>query len=415
MQEGFLIEINDKEVSLKVKRAVLERIDISTDVSEDEIYEMIDDVINNCEERKTLSFRQRANIRVRIFNEIKRLDIIQELIEDDSVTEIMINGWKDIFIERDGSLSRWDKEFDTPDRLNDIVQRIAAQSNKIINESVPISDTRLDDGSRVNIVMNPIAINGPIITIRKFYDTPMSIDRLIKINSITRECADFLEKLVKAKYNIFISGGTGSGKTTFLNALSNYIPKDERIITIEDSAELKLNDADNLVRLEARNANIEGKNAVSIRHLIKSALRMRPDRIIVGEVRGGEAIDMITAMQTGHDGSLSTGHSNGPEEMMLRLETMILMGMDMPVAAIRNQIASAIDIVVHLGRLRDKSRHVLSISEVLGVKEGEIQLNRLYEFTEEGIDEKNRIKGELKATQNSFIKTEKLQMAGLDF
>ncbi len=282
-----------------------------------------------------------------------------------------------------------------------------------MNEAAPISDTRLPDGSRVNIVMAPVAIDGPIVTIRKFYDEPLSMERMIELGSLSRQTADFLQKLVIAGYNLFISGGTGSGKTTFLNALSNYIPSDERVVTIEDSAELRLRNIENLVRLEARSANMEGANEITIRDLIRSALRMRPDRIVVGEVRGSEAVDMLQAMNTGHSGSLSTGHANSARDMMMRLETMVLMGMDMPVAAIRGQIASAIDIVVHLGRLRDRSRRVLNISELTGIENGEIKLNCLYQFKEEGEDENGRIIGSLRATGNIFSGIEKLRAAGL--
>ncbi|MCM1307071.1 MAG: CpaF family protein [Butyrivibrio sp.] len=401
------------DIFSSIKESVMRRIEPAKETGEEELYEIIDGAIKECTAGVMLSAGNKALYRRKIFNDIKRLDILQELIEDDGITEIMINGWERIFIERDGRISLWDKHFESPKRLTDIVQRIAAASNKIVNEAVPISDTRLADGSRVNIVMNPIAINGPIVTIRKFYDTPLSMERMIELGSLSRETADFLQKLVAAKYNIFISGGTGSGKTTFLNALSNYIPRDERVITIEDSAELKLSDIDNLVRLEARSANIEGGNEITIRALIKSALRMRPDRIIVGEVRGSEAVDMLQAMNTGHAGSLSTGHANGPEDMMLRLETMVLMGLDMPVAAIRGQIASAIDIVVHLGRLRDRTRRVLSINEITGIENGAVKLNCLYEFREEGVDEKNRIIGTLMPTGNIFCGTKKLREAGL--
>lgn len=397
-----------------IKQQVMERIDPSKETEENEIFEIIDDVIKIYGRSHALSADTKVTYRQKLFNDMKRMDILQELIDDDSVTEIMVNGWKNIFVEKEGIIKRWDKCFDNPERLNDIVQRIAAVSNKIVNESVPISDTRLADGSRVNIVMNPVAIDGPIITIRKFYRTPFSMDKMIEMGSISEEAAGFLKNLVISKYNLFISGGTGSGKTTFLNALSNYIPGDERVITIEDSAELKLMNIDNLVRLEARNANIEGKNEVTIRDLIRSALRMRPDRIIVGEVRGGEAVDMLQAMNTGHSGSLSTGHSNGPEEMLLRLETMVLMGMDMPVMAIRSQIASALDVIVHLGRLRDRTRRVLSISEILGIKDGVIQLNHLYEFKEDGTDAGGKIIGSLKTTGNIFRNKEKLRAAGLD-
>lgn len=397
----------------RIKECVMRRIEPSRETGEEELYEIIDGAIRECSVGQMLSAESKAAYRRKIFNDIKKLDILQELLEDDAITEIMVNGWDTVFIEKNGRISRWDKHFESPKRLRDIVQRIAAASNKIVNEAVPISDTRLPDGSRVNIVMNPAAINGPVVTIRKFYDEPLSMERMIELGSLSRQTADFLQKLVAARYNIFISGGTGSGKTTFLNALSNYIPSDERVVTIEDSAELRLHNIENLVRLEARAANIEGGNEITIRDLIRAALRMRPDRIIVGEVRGSEAVDMLQAMNTGHSGSISTGHANGAQDMMLRLETMVLMGIDMPVTAIRGQIASAIDIVVHLGRLRDKTRRVLNISEVTGMENGEVKLNCLYEFSEEGTDENNRIIGNLKATGNIFLGAEKLRAAGL--
>lgn len=397
----------------RIREEVLLRIDTTRDVGEEEISELCDRVFSELKDI-SISASKKTEYRKLLLNDIKKLDVIQELMDDDEITEIMVNGWDSIFYEKKGFVRRWEKHFENEKRLKDIVQRIAGASNKIVNEAIPISDTRLKDGSRVNIVMNPIAINGPIITIRKFYDIPLSIDRLIEINSITREASEFLKALVISGYNIFISGGTGSGKTTFLNALSNYIPEHERVITIEDSAELKLMSVDNLVRLEARKANVEGKNEITIRDLIKSALRMRPDRIVVGEVRGAEAIDMLSAMNTGHDGSLSTGHGNGPVDMLLRLETMVLMGMDMPVSAIRRQIASAIDIVVHLGRLRDRSRRVLSISEIDGIKDEEIHLNTLYEFVEEGLDDNNGIKGALKPCKTTLKNTKKLKAAGYE-
>jgi len=342
------------------------------------------------------------------------LDILQELLDDNSITEIMINGYRNIFVERSGKISKWEKEFQSKEKLEDIAQKIAGKSNRIVNESTPIVDTRLSDGSRVNIVLSPVAIEGPVITIRKFYKEPITIDKLVELKSVTKNVATFLENVVIAKYNIFVSGGTGSGKTTFLNALSNFIPNDERVITIEDSAELQINGVANLVRLEARNANVEGSNAITIRELIRSSLRMRPDRILVGEVRGEETIDMLQAMNTGHDGSLSTGHSNSPKDMLSRLETMVLMGMDMPVTAIRGQIASAIDILVHLGRLRDKTRRVLEIVEVLGYKDGIIGMNTLYQFKEYGEDENKKIIGELVKCGEGLVNTYKLQVAGID-
>lgn len=396
----------------RIRRQIYNRVDALGGIDEEELCGLLDSVMLE-DEYAAFPVKKKLELRRDIFNTVKRLDIIQNLIDDDSVTEIMVNGYRDIFFERDGKIEKYDKEFESREMLLDVVQRIAARSNKIVNEALAIVDTRLDDGSRVNIVMNPIAIEGPAVTIRKFYDNPLTMERLIALGAVTQEAAQFLKGLVTARYNIFISGGTGSGKTTFLNALSNYIPKNERIITIEDSAELKLMGVDNLVRLEARNANMEGKNEVTIRDMIRASLRMRPDRIIVGEVRGGEALDMLQAMGTGHDGSLSTGHANGAEEMMLRLETMVLMAVDMPIDAVRNQIAAGIDIVVHLGRMRDGSRKVIKIAEIKGRDaKGNIRLNTLYEYVTEEVDEDGRVIGELKRTENEFIHKDKLLAAG---
>ena len=400
------------EMKKIIKGLVMQKLDPTAESDDADVRQAVDMAIAEYSGTYAISARDKIKLANELFNDIKRLDILQELLEDDSVTEIMVNGFNNIFYERQGQIYRWEKQFESQNVLNDIVQRIAAASNKIVNEAVPIADTKLADGSRVNIVMSPIAIGGPTVTIRKFYNKPLSMEKLIDMGSLSEEAAMFLQKLVISKYNIFVSGGTGSGKTTFLNVLSNYIPKEERIITIEDSAELQLSNVDNLVRLEARNANIEGRNAISIRDLIKSSLRMRPDRIIVGEVRGSEAIDMLQAMNTGHDGSMSTGHANGPEDMLLRLETMVLMGMDIPIGAVRSQIASALDIVVHLGRLRDGSRHVMSISEVCGIVNGEVKLMKLYEFVEKGVDCNGKINGKLEATGNIFQNREKLQRAG---
>ena len=358
-----------------------------------------------------ISIRQKEELEESVFNAIRRLDVLQELLEDDTITEIMINGKDDIFLERNGHITKWDKSFENEERLEDIAQKIASLSNKIVNISSPIADTRLEDGSRVSIVLPPVALNGPVITIRKFYKDALTMEKLIETGSLTQEAADFLKMAVKSKYNIFISGGTGSGKTTFLNALSEFIDNDERVITIEDAAELQINHVKNLVRLEARDANIEGKNEVTIRNLIRASLRMRPDRIIVGEVRGKETLDMVQAMSTGHDGSLSTGHGNSPKDMMTRLETMILMGIDMPVAAIRQQLTSAIDIIIHLGRLRDKTRRVLQIAEVVGVSRGEVKFNKLFEFAENA-ESNGRVLGELKATGNKLVNTQKMYFAG---
>ena len=372
-------------------------------------------VIGECVQEESglymISIRQKEELEESVFNAIRRLDVLQELLEDDTITEIMINGKDDIFLERNGHITKWDKSFENEERLEDIAQKIASLSNKIVNISSPIADTRLEDGSRVSIVLPPVALNGPIITIRKFYKDALTMEKLIETGSLTQEAADFLKMAVKSKYNIFISGGTGSGKTTFLNALSEFIDNDERVITIEDAAELQINHVKNLVRLEARDANIEGKNEVTIRDLIRASLRMRPDRIIVGEVRWKETLDMVQAMSTGHDGSLSTGHGNSPKDMMTRLETMILMGIDMPVAAIRQQLTSAIDIIIHLGRLRDKTRRVLQIAEVVGVSRGEVKFNKLFEFAENA-ESNGRVLGELKATGNKLVNTQKMYFAG---
>ena len=355
---------------------------------------------------------EKNRYRQEIFNAFRRLDILSEIVDDETITEIMINGPDDIFVEKNGSIIKLDKRFSSREKLEDVIQQIVSKMNRRVNESSPIVDSRLEDGSRVNVVLQPVAINGPILTIRKFPKTPMTMEQLISFKSITAEAANFLRTLVEARYNIFVSGGTGSGKTSFLNALSNYIPVKERIITVEDSAELRLDAVPNLVRLESRNANIEGNLAISIRDLIKSALRMRPDRIIVGEIRGEEAVDMLNAMNTGHDGSMSTGHGNSPKDMISRIETMVLMGMDIPLLAVRTQVASSIDILVHLGRLRDGTRKVLSIDEVLDVKDGEIRLASLFEFREESQNRAGRVVGKLVRKPNKLVNDKKLQIAG---
>ncbi len=396
----------------RIKKRVYEKLDMSTDIDDKDLRNVIEECVQEESKVYIIPLRQREIIEESVFNAIRRLDILQEILEDDSITEIMINGSKDIFIERNGNLQRWDKHFETTDKLEDVAQKIAASSNKIVNTSVPIVDTRLDDGSRVSIVLPPIAIDGPVITIRKFYDDPLTMEKLIAFHSVTQEAAEFLEKAVKAKYNIFISGATGSGKTTFLNVLSNYIPSDERVITIEDSAELQIKNIDNLVRLESRKANIEGKNEITIRDLIKASLRLRPDRIVVGEVRGDETLDMVQAMTTGHDGSLSTGHGNSPQDMMSRLETMILMGMDMSLSAVRKQLVSAIDIIIHLGRLRDRTRRVMKIVEIAGLQNGEVQYNTLFEFKETG-EKDGKVLGGLVSTQKELMHKEKMLAAGI--
>lgn len=344
------------------------------------LYDIIDDKLLHSAKDEYLSLKDKAFLRKKIFNSLRGLDILEDLIEDSSITEIMVNGCNNIFYEQGGHLYKSSLKFVSKDDLDNIIQQIVAYSNRRVNESNPIADARLRDGSRVNIVLDPVALNGPIITIRKFSDSPLTVDRLIQLGSITKEVADFLEKLVVCGYNIFISGGTGSGKTTFLNVLSNFIPKDERIITIEDSAELNIYGIDNLVRMEMRQANLEGNGAITIRDLIRTSLRMRPDRIIVGEVRGAEALDMLQAMDTGHDGCMSTGHSNSAYDMLNRLSTMSLMAMDIPLNAIKSQICSALDIIIHLGRISDKSRKVLEICEIDSFDGRDIILNTLFKY-----------------------------------
>lgn len=401
-----------EEAKEKVRQRLLERIDFTRDMDDGEIREMIDEEIVLVGRYGYLSLLEKNRLGKELFYSIRKLDILQELIEDENITEIMVNGPECIFIEKDGKISRFEHHFENREKLEDIIQQIVAGANRVVNESNPIVDARLKNGSRVNVVLSPIALNGPILTIRRFPKDPINMKKLLAIGSITKEAAVFLKRLVIAGYNIFISGGTGSGKTTFLNALSGFIPLHERIITIEDSAELQIKGIENLVRLETRNANIEGCMPISIRDLIKSSLRMRPDRIIVGEVRGSEAIDMIQALNTGHDGSLSTGHANSARDMLYRLESMILMGLEIPLPAIRRQIASGVDIIVHLGRLRDHTRKVLEIVEVIGFEDGEIITAPLFEFEEEGEDEAGKIKGSLKKV-GDLLHKEKLRSAGI--
>lgn len=390
---------------------VIEKMDMSCDMEDEELQELIHEVLEDASKEMYIPLHEKIQISKELFNAFRKLDILQELIEDDEITEIMINGTEHIFLEKAGRIYRSDRRFVSLAKLEDVIQQIAAGANRYVNESSPIVDARLEDGSRVNVVLRPVALNGPIMTIRKFPKEAVTMKQLIAWGSISQEAVQFLRILVASKYNIFVSGGTGSGKTTFLNALSDYIPKDERIITIEDNAELQIKGVDNLVRLEARNANLEGEGAVTIRDLIKSALRMRPDRIIVGEVRGEETVDMISsAMLNGHSGSMSTGHANNPMDMLHRLETMMLMGIELPLIAIQQQIASALDIIVHLGRLRDKSRKVLEITEVLGYENGRIQLQTLYKFQEEGM-ENGKIKGKL-VKESEIVQREKLLAAG---
>ena len=396
----------------ELKQNAQNRIDYRRDFSDEEVLDVIDEVITSSKDADFLKIKDRKKLRKEIFDSLRRLDVLQKFVDDPSVTEIMINGCDHIFVEKDGKLSEIEEKFESEEKLKDVIQQIVAGCNRVVNEASPIVDARLDNGSRVNIVINPVALNGPIVTIRRFPENPITMDELISKRSISSEAASFLETLVKAKYNIFISGGTGSGKTTFLNVLSGFIPKGERVITIEDSAELQLQGIANLVRLETRNANTEGCEEISIRDLIRTSLRMRPDRIIVGEVRGAECWDMISGFNTGHSGGLSTGHANSARDMLSRLENMVMMGVEIPPSAIKQQIASGLEIIVHLGRLRDKSRKVLEISEVIGFENGEIVTSTLYRFVETGTSLEGRVLGVLEKVEK-LKNTEKLKLAGL--
>lgn len=403
---------NAEERRKILKEKLLESIDYSRESSDEEIRELIDEMLVREARERPLSLSERGRLRKELFHAVRKLDVLQELVDDPQVTEIMINGPDRIFIERDGRLSESALRFDSEEKLQNVIQQIVSDCNRTVNEASPIVDARLANGARVNVVLNPVALNGPIVTIRRFPDKPITMEDLVAFGSVTEEVCEWLSRLVRAKYNIFISGGTGSGKTTFLNALSNYIPAEERIITIEDSAELQIRNIPNIVRMETRNANVEGCREITIRDLIKTSLRMRPTRIIVGEVRGGEAFDMMQCLNTGHDGSMSTGHANSSRDMLSRLENMILMGMEIPLEAIRQQIASGIDIIVHLGRLRDKTRKVLEIVEVCGFEKGEIILRPLYRFEEEGETDDGKIRGTLRK-KGELAYVEKLQTAGL--
>ena len=392
------MSVSIEQMKKIVKEKLLLNMSSYNEISDVKFKALIEDVIKD----ECTDSIDRAVIVKKIFQSIRQNDVIQDLLDDEEVTEIMINGYDSIFVERHGRIERCSIAFESNERLRDVIQKMVSKVNRVVNESSPIVDARLDDGSRVNVVLPPVSLDGPIVTIRKFSKKPLTIDKLVEMKSLTKDARDLLERLVKAKYNIFISGGTGSGKTTFLNALSDFIPKDERIITIEDSAELQIHDIPNTVRLEVRNANVEGNNEIAIRDLIKTALRMRPDRIIVGEIRDEAAVDMLNACNTGHDGSMSTGHANSAKDMIGRLESMVLMGQDIPISVIRSKIVSAIDIVVHLSRLKDKSRCVYEISEVVGIRDNEIVLNKLFEHN-----------GELIKTKNELQNKEKLHKAGM--
>ena len=392
-----------------IRNNLINKFDLTRNLSDEEIYSFIDNEIIETGRQQFISLTDKERLRYILFNSIRGYDVLQELLDDQNITEIMINGPDDIFIERNGLLEKSEIHFSSPEKLQDIIQQIVSEANRRVNEASPIADARLYDGSRVNIVLNPVALNGPAVTIRKFPDTPLSMNDLIQFGTLTHETADFLHLSVLSGYNIFVCGGTGSGKTTFLNVLSDFIPSSERVITIEDSAELQLH-IPNIVKLEARQANTDGKNEITIRDLIRSSLRMRPNRIIVGEIRGAEALDMLTAFNTGHDGSMSTGHGNSPRDMLRRIETMVLMGVDMPVSSIKGQIASAIDIIVFLGRMRDHSRRVLEITEIADFTDNEIILNPLYIFKESGSTQK--VTGSLQKTGNSLKDITKIQMSG---
>ena len=394
----------NKEVFQALRRGLMDRLDLARELSDQEILDEIDQLILSGTPEVCLSLKEKVELRQELFHSVRKLDVLQELIEDETVTEIMVNGPDAIFVERKGKLKKWDKCFTSREKLEDVIQQIVGRCNRVVNEAMPIADARLENGARVNAVIQPVALNGPILTIRRFPDTPVTMEKLISLGSLPRECAEFLAVLVKARYSIVIGGGTGSGKTTFLGALSEYIPSDERIITIEDNAELKIQGIPNLVQLEAKMANVEGASSITIRDLIKAALRMRPDRIVVGEVRGGEAVDMLQALNTGHEGSLSTAHANSARDMLSRLETMTLMGVELPLEAIRRQIASGVDILIHLGRMRDKSRKVLEITEVCGFEDHEIRTRTLYRWKE----------GEGLIKTAPLLKREKLIRAGIE-
>lgn len=397
-----------EQLRRQLREEVVTSFDYSEDITEEDLLRRIDQVILIASKEHFLTLEKKELLRRELYASIRGLDILEEILEEENVTEIMINGFEDIFLEEGGKIHRWSRKFESGQKLEDIIQLIVAKANRIVNEANPIVDARLSDGSRVNVILPPVALNGPIVTIRKFSKEPFTMERLVELGAITKEAAEFMKVLVEAKYNIFICGGTGSGKTTFLNALTAFIPQNERIITIEDAAELKVNGIENLVRLEVRNKNTEGTGEISIRDLIRTSLRMRPDRIIVGEVRGAETIDMLQAMNTGHEGSLSSGHGNSIPDMLDRLETMVLLGSDIPLVAARRQISSAIDVMVQLGRLRDGRRVVLEISEILGCRDGEIETNPLFLYQES--EEEN---SSLKYTGAVFVQQTKLKRAGI--
>jgi pilus assembly protein CpaF len=403
---------NNNQIMNDIKKLVRENLDFNQDLKDEDILSMITELVFDKSSKNYIQAKDKKEMIDAIFNSLRRLDVLQPLLENQRITEIMINGAGDIFIEIEGVVTKADTCFESKEKLEDVIQTIVSKVNRTVNESSPIVDARLTDGSRVSVVLPPIALNGPILTIRKFSSSVLTMDKLVSWGAITEEAAQLLDILVKAKYNIFICGGTGSGKTTMLNVLAQYIPSEERIITIEDSAELQISNIRNIAKLETRNSNTEGKGEITIRDLIRASLRMRPERIIVGEVRGAEALDMLQAMNTGHDGSISTGHANSNLDMISRLETMVLCGAVLPLEAIRQQIASGIDIMIHLSRLRDKSRKIMDISEIAGYKNGQVLLNPIYVFKEEQSSSSHLVVGSLRATGNKLQNLQKLKMAG---
>lgn len=408
-----VMQLYDLKIVNELTEDIRQQLDFIHSITDQDLLSLIEEYIINYAKKTQLTSNEIKWLVERIYHTFRGLDVLQPLINDKSITEIMINSHEEVFIEQNGEVFLSSVRFESVQKLEDIIQTIVSRVNRVVNESSPIVDARLQDGSRVNVVLPPIALKGPAMTIRKFPEIPLTIEDLIQKGSLTQESADFLYKLMLAKFNIFISGGTGSGKTTFLNVLSNFIPNHERIITIEDSAELQIRNVPNLVSLETRNPNTEGKGEITIRDLIRASLRMRPNRIIVGEVRGAEALDMLQAMNTGHDGSLSTGHANSSRDMLSRLETMVLSGADLPVQVIRKQISSAIDIIIHLSRMRDYSRKIMEISEVIGIENGEIVLNPLFEFVDEGTSETGKVIGQLHRTKNELQNQHKLITAGI--
>lgn len=401
----------ETKVFEELKKQILEQVDLSREVSDEEMQDLIDEVILVYGKEQYLSLDEKCRMKKELFHALRKMDVLQELLEEPEVTEIMVNGMDGIFLERGGQILRWEKNFYSRERILDVIQQMISACNRVVNESSPIVDARLENGDRVHVVLPPVAVNGPIITIRRFPERPITMDRLLELESLSREEADFLRDAVRSGYSILVAGGTGSGKTTFLNALSEYIPEGERVVVIEDTAELQIQNVENLVRLETRTSGMEECKEISIRDLIKASLRMRPSRIIVGEVRGAETFELLTCLNTGHDGSFCTCHANSTHDTISRLETMVLMGMELPLQAIRRQIASGIDLIVYLGRLRDKSRRLLEITEVTGMEGEQVALHPLFLFRETG-EVSGRVCG-IQEKAGDMKKIEKFQRAGI--